>query len=524
MDKLISYTKVTSSFIRSHFIIAGAAGILVVGGALFAMNNSGEGEQTLAIRAADFLQQISVSGTVVAPEDADLGFTQSGRVAGVYAKVGDRVFRGSVLASLENGDLRALVLQKEAALETEEATLASLVQGLRPEEIAISESQVEMDRASLEQANQGVINALRSAYTKVDDAIRNKTDQMMENPRSANPQLLFVATDQSAEEKLESTRVSLEHMLIEWERAISELSEVHLAAASIQGKTNLETSIAFLSLANTVLNKSTTNQQVTFASLAEWTIDVATARTNLNTAMDTLTSAITTQKNAEATLEKDERKLVLDRAGSSKTNIDGQRARVKAAKADLESAQAQLRKTFIVAPFNGIVTKMDIKQGEIVTSGISPVAMMGEGTLEIEGYVPEVNVALLKTLNPASITLDAYGPNVAFTGKVISVDPARTVRDGVSAYKVMLRFDGADARIRSGMTANIVITTEERQNVLSVPQGIVTLRDGKKFVTILRENDPFEQEVTTGLVSSLGNIEILSGLDGGDIVVLPKEK
>lgn len=498
--------------------------MLVVGGTLFAMNGGGGDAQTLALHPADFLQQISVSGTVVAADDADLGFTQGGRIAGTYAKVGDRVSRGTILASLENGDLRAAVLQKEAALEIEEANLASLVQGLRPEEIAITEAQVAMDEATLMQAKQGVINALQNAYTKTDDAVRNTVDQFIQNPRSANPQLLFVTTDQSIKEKLESSRLALEEVLIRWESTLATLGGESLSTANTQGKSDLEAGIRFLSLANTALNKSTRNEQVTSASLAEWTSDVAGARTNLNVAMDTLTSAVTAEKSAATALAKNERKLALDRAGSSLSDINAQKARVKAAQADLENVRAQLRKTLVIAPFNGILTKMDIRPGEIVTSGTSPIAMMGEGTLEIEGYVPEVNVALLKPENPALVTLDAYGPNVTFGGKIISIDPARTVRDGVSAYKVMLRFDGGDTRIRSGMTANIVITTEERQNVVSIPQGVITRRDGKKFVTILKENNPFEQEVTTGLVSSLGNIEILSGLGDGDVVVLPNEE
>jgi multidrug efflux pump subunit AcrA (membrane-fusion protein) len=70
------------------------------------------------------------------------------------------------------------------------------------------------------------------------------------------------------------------------------------------------------------------------------------------------------------------------------------------------------------------------------------------------------------------------------------------------------------------MTANVRIKTDEREGVISVPQGIVSDRDGKKYVRVQVGDDFQEREITVGAVSSLGNIEVLSGLSEGDVVVL----
>jgi multidrug efflux pump subunit AcrA (membrane-fusion protein) len=70
------------------------------------------------------------------------------------------------------------------------------------------------------------------------------------------------------------------------------------------------------------------------------------------------------------------------------------------------------------------------------------------------------------------------------------------------------------------MTANVIITTDKRENILSVPQGIVTEKDSKKFVTVVRGNTETVTEVTTGSISSTGQTEILSGLSAGDVVLL----
>ena len=69
------------------------------------------------------------------------------------------------------------------------------------------------------------------------------------------------------------------------------------------------------------------------------------------------------------------------------------------------------------------------------------------------------------------------------------------------------------------MTANIVITTDTKASVLSVPQGLVQYRGAKSYVRVLVGGAVQEREVTLGGVSSLGEVEVLSGLAAGDIVV-----
>ena len=145
--------------------------------------------------------------------------------------------------------------------------------------------------------------------------------------------------------------------------------------------------------------------------------------------------------------------------------------------------------------------------------------MISAGAFQIESYVPEVNISLIRTGNQAAVTLDAYGADTLFDARVVSIDPASTVRDGVSTYRIVLEFSKADSRVKSGMTANVSITTETKPSVLSVPQGLVIRRDGSMFVRVVVDKEIQEHAVTLGAVSSVGEVEILSGLRAGDIVV-----
>jgi len=120
--------------------------------------------------------------------------------------------------------------------------------------------------------------------------------------------------------------------------------------------------------------------------------------------------------------------------------------------------------------------------------------------------------------DPTEITLDAF-PDYKFLGKVIKIDPAETIIQGVVYYKVTVGFDEPDKRMKSGMTANVDIITETKENVLAVPQGAVLAKDGQKMVRILEGKDIKEVKVETGIRGSRGEIEILSGLKKGDRVI-----
>jgi len=195
-------------------------------------------------------------------------------------------------------------------------------------------------------------------------------------------------------------------------------------------------------------------------------------------------------------------------------------AALTSAQAEVERLTAELAKYTMSAPFTGTVTFMDVEEGDTVPANTPVVSVMTVDKLLIESFVPEIHISSLAVGNTAKITLDAYGENQIFSARVVAIDPAETLRDGVSTYRAHLSFDTLDPRIRPGMTANIVITTDRREGVLSVPVGAITREQGQAFVTVLEGKKREKRAVILGAVSSLGEIEIISGLMAGDMVVL----
>ncbi len=498
-------------FSLGRFAFPGWRSVLIVAfvaaaGWYFFLRDGTASDAILVIAPGDFNEQVSVSGTVVAARDADLGFDASGRISGIYVKVGQRVAAGTLFAQIENGDLVAALGEKRSALAEAEANLAALRIGTRPEEIAVTS-------AAAANAGAELIDAIQDAYTTSDDAIHNKADGLFTNPRSTNPKLTFSTSNASLKNSIESVRAAIESMLASWALLVASLSSADAAESAKQSQTYLARVVTLLADINAAVNQGVPDATVTAATLTSYQTTLATARANVNSVV----AALTTNSAALVSAEKN---LALKQAGATSEDLAAQEAAVAAARANVESAQAALAKTRVIAPFGGVVTRMDIAVGEIVSPSVSEFSLQSGGLFQIETFIPEVAIANVHVGDAATTTLDAYGSSAAFPATVVAVDPAETIKDGVPTYKTTLAFLTADPRIRSGMTADVRITTEVLKEAIIIPAGAVGTGSGGPYVTVAQGKGIVNRPVETGVTPSLGQIQIVSGLQDGDIILL----
>ena len=467
------------------------AAVVVVGGGYFYFSGSSSTGTALTIVPGDFPTQVAVSGTVIAAQDVQLGFAASGRVSGVFASVGQHVGAGALLAQEENGDL-------QAAVEEQKANLASLQAGTRPEQVAVAQAAVQGDQTAL-------VTAIQSAYTAADDAVHNKSDALFSNPR-VNPMLSFTTGNAQLKSQTEAARAAIEPVLVSWASSLATVSAGTAANAATDATSRLAQVIAYLAQANATLNQAIPDQTTSAATLTTYGTNLSAGRTEVNSAATALATAIAALTDAQ-------KSLALDQAGATAPAI-------QAAQAAVQNAQAALAKTEVYAPFSGIVTQMDAKVGEIISPSASQISMQSDGVFQIEVYIPEVAISGVAVGDLASTTLDAYGSTKNFPAKVISVDPAETVKDGVPTYKTTLVFLAADGRIRSGMTANVTIITGTLRDAIVIPSGAVGSKNGTSYVSVIEGKRVVARTVTTGTSPSLGQIQITSGLSAGDVIAL----
>jgi HlyD family secretion protein len=203
-------------------------------------------------------------------------------------------------------------------------------------------------------------------------------------------------------------------------------------------------------------------------------------------------------------------------------DIASLRADVAGRYAALTAARDEYNKTRLTALADGVLSTLDIDIGEQAIAN-SPVAEIISPQVHIEVDVSESEIASVGIGDSAEITLDAFGDDVVFEGKVVQIDPAETQISGVVYYRTtVVLVDPKDQPIRAGMTANVDIVTEQKQDVLVVPSRAVFERDGERYVRVLL--DPArasyrEVPVDIGIRGNDGLLEILSGVQVGDEVI-----
>jgi len=540
--------KKTFKFIKKPKFFIPAIIIVVILILILSNGNKKPTYESIIIGRGDIKQEVSATGRVKPVESVDLAFEKSGKVSTIDVKIGDKVEVGKILASLDNQELQAQVLQAQANLEVAEAKLSEMKKGTRPEEIQAAETRLTNAQVSftnaqnkavadLESANISAVNAGQAGVTVAKNTLLTLTDI----------QLKYFTDNSFESQNLVNLKAVAIKLLLGADNggtmtasSIGALNEGVFGV--IQNIINTKNYFNLELVLNDVINAMQKVRDTLNAvpiSSAMTTIEKTSLATE-KTSVETYLTSVSSKKEiligqkiindvniaaAQSELSLAQDNLALKKAGYTTEQIQAQEAQVKSSEANVLTYQAQLSKSIIRAPFNGIITKQDAKVGEIITANIAIISLISDKKFEVEVNIPESDVAKIKINNTATITLDAYGDDVKFQAQVVSIEPAETIFEGIATYKTKLNFITDDERIKSGMTANIDILTNERKDVVIVPQRAVIQKDGDRIVRMVGiDGEVIERKVEIGLKGSDGNVEIISGINVGDeVIVFMKE-
>lgn len=206
----------------------------------------------------------------------------------------------------------------------------------------------------------------------------------------------------------------------------------------------------------------------------------------------------------------------------TKEQRDGQRALIVKADEAVKTVWKNIDEKKIYAPIDGVVGRKNIDAGELVTVGTAVLTLFQSADLEISANIPESDIVKIKLGQNADLTLDALPAGEKLKAQVFEIEPASTVIQDVVYYKIKLKLDHQDERLKNGMSTDIDIRTEEKENVLVVPARAIKTEGTEKFVEILKDaknNITERKKITTGLEGDEGLVEVKSGLSGGEEVV-----
>jgi HlyD family secretion protein len=154
-------------------------------------------------------------------------------------------------------------------------------------------------------------------------------------------------------------------------------------------------------------------------------------------------------------------------------------ASVAQRQATLAQAQVDLQRTRIVSPINGIVVKRSIERGQTVAASLQApelfVIAQNLQDMQVDASVDEADVGRIRTGQNATFTIDAF-PGQTFEGTVRQVRKAAVNVNNVVSYVVVVAFSNTSGRLLPGMTANVRVVTDQRDNVLKVPNAALRVR------------------------------------------------
>jgi HlyD family secretion protein len=241
-------------------------------------------------------------------------------------------------------------------------------------------------------------------------------------------------------------------------------------------------------------------------------------------------TARTAAENARA-------QLAAARAGADRVRYEEAAAkrRVAQARADARRASDILSKTSLVSPIDGVVTRLHVREGEMVVVGIQNqpgttlMTVSDLGAIDAELKVAEADVLRLAIGQTSTATLESM-PGRSFAGAVAEIGASALPVSGTGAaareFKVIVRLEQPDPRLRPGLTCDAEIVTAERAEVITVPLQSVVLRRAapgapeQAGVFVVADGRAKFVPVTAGVIGGL-DIEVDGVAEGSPVISGP---
>ena len=193
------------------------------------------------------------------------------------------------------------------------------------------------------------------------------------------------------------------------------------------------------------------------------------SQTDLENSQATAEAAVARLTQAEAAIAQAEAQIISREAGLEQTL-----AQVIQAEADVNRAEINLEYTDIMSPVDGVVISREVDVGQTVAASMSaPTLFMIANDLaemRVRASIDEADIGKLAQSNQVVFTVDAF-PNEPFRGRIeeIRLNP-QTVQNVVT-YNVIVGVSNRDLKLRPGMTANITVTVDRRDDTLGIPNA-----------------------------------------------------
>jgi HlyD family secretion protein len=464
---------------------------------------------TASVQRGTLAATVNAAGNIGAHRQVDLNFGQTGTIKDVKVQAGDRVKAGQVLAELDTSDLELQVQNAQLNVKLAQAKLAQAKNPNSAQDIASARAKIDAAQAQLNKLQTGPSQADVSAAQSAVAGAQSAYTAAVKSAGTSDSQLTAAAA-----------------ALDKAQQAVQKAQAAYDKVAGAPDIGARQESVTLQS-ATTDYNQAKANYDALAATAgSDANSKVAQARSTLQQAQASLVKLQTPANkdditSAQATVTQAQNDLDKLLAGSDANTLDIAQNGVDQANIALKQAQVTLQQAQVVAPFDAAVTQVNITPGQTISSGgntSAAIQIADLDHLEIVVNLAEVDVNRVQSGQTAEVTLDAL-PDATLEGTVTQIAPSGVQVQGVVNYPVTVALTDPPVGVKTGMTANLNIVVDQRENVLMVPNRAVRTQGRQKSVTVLFEGQQIQVPVQTGL-SNDTNTEITTGLREGDTVLI----
>lgn len=435
-------------------------------------------------------------------DDSDETLQKYLKIEDVYVRSGQRISAGDLLCKFTEDSISDVRMLLENAAAESRADYA--------------EAQSEYDLSALEAKTNADVLKLdeqyaSSIYEKSSQSAVNEIAmlQVEINRRTANIDLLQKKLDEAAEE---------------YEEAKEDFSETEKPSFEDNNTVN------FMTLQKNYLALQTQYEDAENAwkeagrALEDNARELASAQVKLADAL---------AKSTISALEVDEayREDIINGENAGVTydaELESLRETLEEAEEEKEKREEQLsefeafvgEEGCLYADSEGIVTEVLYEAGDRLQAAGTMISYAMPDDMTISVDVTQEDIVDLKVGDKVDITFAAY-EGASYEGSISSINTTATSRESNTvSYTVVIAVEGDTALLYSGMTADVIFVTEQKEDVVYISKKALTEDNGKYYVYYKTPAGEMEQrEVEIGMDNGI-NVEILSGLEEGDTIYL----
>lgn len=228
-------------------------------------------------------------------------------------------------------------------------------------------------------------------------------------------------------------------------------------------------------------------------------------------------------EEARLNLEREQR--LLEQGATTQQAVDDAKAAYDRASASLQTVRAALAtrrslggKGKINAPLTGIVTRVNVTQGDAIPANVEAVTIIDPASFKVYADIDELDIARIRPGQEAVLAFDAM-PEKRFKARVERIIPQAD--EVTKTLPVILNMQDFVPNLSDGLTATVNIVLERRPDALTIPtEAIVNERGGEATVFLVTDHNKLEQRTVKIGVRGEDYVEIIEGLREDERVAL----